>query len=220
MPLADDLGLIQSEGMRLAEAARKDPGRAVPQYPGWDLADLASHVASIHGRTVAICRDLPQKRISAPRLPDGTDPIDWYVANLQEMIKALATVDLAAASWAFGPNQVVGFWATRMLVETGVHRWDAEQAIGEPGALLGRVAEAGLDEFAVIWLAPLGDVQPLRLAATDLARTWTYGEGEPQNEVEGSASDIYLRLASRPSAVNLPDDWSAAVDSLAPPPKR
>ena len=83
---ADNLSLIDSEGMRLAAACRRDPERAVPQYPGWTLADLASHTASIHGRTSIICEDLPTGRISAPRLPDGMDPIDWCQQSLQEML--------------------------------------------------------------------------------------------------------------------------------------
>jgi hypothetical protein len=53
-----------------------------------------------------------------------------------------------------------------------------------------------------------------------MGRTWVYGDGEPAAEIEGTASDLYLRLVSRPSPVVLPDEWAAAVDGLAPPPKR
>jgi hypothetical protein len=37
--------------------------------------------------------------------------------------------------------------------------------------------------------------------------------------IEATASDLYLRLMSRPSPVVLPDEWAQAVDGLAPPPK-
>jgi hypothetical protein len=106
-----------------------------------------------------------------------------------------------------------------MVVEVGVHRWDAEQAFGEPSPLLDDVAIAGLDEYANMWFPRLEGVQALALTATDLARHWHYGDGDPGGTVEGTASDLYLRLMSRPSPVSLPQDWADAVDGLAPPPR-
>lgn len=217
---AENVSLIESQGRRLADAARRDPGAMVPQYPGWTLADLASHTASIHARTVLICRDVPSERISAPRLPEGKDPIDWCEETLVEMTRALSEADPTTPAWAFGPNQVLGFWETRMMIETEVHRWDAEQAFDEPESLHPRAAEAGLDEFSLLWLKQLGDVETLDVIATDLGRSWVYGPGTPTTAVSGVGSDLYLRLVSRPSAVTLPAEWADAVDSLAPPPKR
>lgn len=107
-----------------------------------------------------------------------------------------------------------------MVIETGVHRWDAYQAFGEEDRLTDLVARSGLDEFGDMWLRHLGDVQTLQVTATDMGRSWVYGEGEPAASVEGTASDLYLRLISRPSSVDLPGDWAEAVDGLAPPPKR
>ena len=107
-----------------------------------------------------------------------------------------------------------------MLVETGVHRWDAEQAFGDPGPLDVHVAESGLDEYGGLWHRPLGEVQTLTVTARDVGRSWTYGEGEPKAIVDGAASEIYLRLNSRPSTVVLPDDWASAVDAQPSPPKR
>jgi uncharacterized protein (TIGR03083 family) len=217
---AENLASIESEGRRLALAARRDPQRAVPQYPGWTLADLASHTASIHGRTAQICRELPSARVSAPRLPEGKDPIDWYEENLDDMLAVLTDADPEAECWGLVSNPSVGSWESRMVVETGVHRWDAYQAHGEEDRLTDLVARSGLDEFAELWLPYLGDVQTLAVTATDLDESWVYGEGDPGNSVEGTASDLFLRLMSRPSPVVLPDDWAAAVDGLSPPPKR
>lgn len=217
---AENLASIESEGRRLAEAARQDPGRAVPQYPGWNLADLASHTASIHGRTVLICRELPAERISAPRLPEGRDTLDWYEETLEEMLAELRATDPETPVWTFDDSGTLAFWEKRMTVETGVHRWDAQQALGEPEKLTDRVAVVGLEEYGAFWVGRLEKVQTLELAATDFGRSWVYGEGEPTARVEGTGSDLELRLMSRRSPVVLPDDWAAAVDGLAPPPKR
>ncbi len=217
---AENLASIESEGRRLVGYVRRDPDRAVPQYPDWTLRDLASHIASIHGRTIEIVNELPNERISSPHLPDGVDAADWAEEMLEGMLVALRTSDPDTPCWGFGPDPTVGFWERRMVIETGVHRWDAAQAFDEEDRLIDNVAGSGLDEFADMWLPHLGDVQTLLVTAADLQLDWTYGDGEPTAEVEGTGSDIYLRLVSRPSPVRLPDDWADAVDGLAPPPKR
>lgn len=107
-----------------------------------------------------------------------------------------------------------------MVIETGIHRWDAYQAFGEEDRLTDLVARTGLEEFPHMWLPQLGEVQTLQVTATDLGKTWVYGEGDPTASVEGTASNLYLRLVARPSPVEMPEDWSRAVDGLAPPPKR
>ncbi len=147
-------------------------------------------------------------------------PIDWYEETLDEMLAALTDADPDTECWGFGPDPNLGFWERRMVIETGVHRWDAYQAFAEEDRLTDLVARSGLDEFADMWLPHLGDVQTLRVTATDMDRSWVYGAGEPNTSIAGTASDVYLRLLSRPSPVELPDDWAAAVDGLAPPPKR
>ena len=216
---AENLAGIESEGRRLGLAARRDPHRSVPQYPGWTLADLVNLTASIHGRTAQICRELPAERISSPKLPEGTDPVDWYEETLDDMLAALTEADPASECWAFGPRPNVGFWERRMVIETGIHRWDAYQALGEEDRLTDLVARSGLDEVPDMWLRQAGDVQTLRATATDLEESWVFGQGDPTASVDGTASDLYLSIVSRPSLVDLPPDWAAAVRGLAPPPK-
>lgn len=220
MRSAENLAGIESEGRRLGQAARRDPDRAVPQYPDWTLADLASHTASIHGRTAQICRERPVERVSAPRLPEGRDPIDWYEETLDEMLEALRESDPDAACWGLVPESDIGFWERRMVVETGLHRWDAYQAFGEEDRLTDLVARSGLEEFGDLWLRHLGDVSALEVTAEDLDETWTYGASEPEERVVGAASDLFLRLMSRPSQVRFPEAWEKAVDGLGAPPKR
>jgi uncharacterized protein (TIGR03083 family) len=216
---AENLASIESEGRRLGQTARREPTRPVPQYPGWTLADLVAHTAAIHGRSAQICTELPTERISSPTLPEGAQVLDWYDETLDGLLNALTAADPVSPCWGFLPDSNVGFWERRMVVETGVHRWDAFQAFGEEDRLTDHVARTGLEEFGEMWLPRLGEIQPIRVTATDLDRTWTFGEG-PVAEVEGTASDLFLRLMARPSPVRLPDDWAAAVDDLDPPPKR
>jgi uncharacterized protein (TIGR03083 family) len=183
------------------------------------MTDLLSHLAWVHGRTTIICIDLAQERVSGPRMPMHSDVSRWFSETLESMLEALASTDHDAKVWGFGSETTVGWWQRRMLIETGVHRWDAEQAWGEEQPLLDAVAAAGLEEYPDMWLPRLDNVPTLGLDATDLDRSWVYGEGDPMARVEGTGSDLYLRLMSRPG-VELPDEWAAAVDDLEPPPKR
>jgi uncharacterized protein (TIGR03083 family) len=218
--MSANLESITSEGGRLVAAVGRDPARPVPQYPGWTLADLASHTGSVYARTVVVCRELPEERVRAPRLPDGTDPVDWLEETLAEMTAALRASDPSTRVWGFDPEwPTIGFWERRMVIETGVHRWDASDAFGEAEGLTRHVARTGLDEFAHMWLPRLGSVPTLDVVATDLGESWRYGTGDAVHRVEGTASDLYLRLMARRSPVELPAAWAAAVDGLPPPGK-
>jgi hypothetical protein len=106
-----------------------------------------------------------------------------------------------------------------MVVETGLHRWDAEQAFGEPGPLLDVVSLSGLDEFGDMWVPRVSEWPALEVKAVDLGREWFLGTGRPEATVSGTASDLYLRLMSRASAVELPERWATIVDALEPPPR-
>jgi hypothetical protein len=139
---------------------------------------------------------------------------------LEEMLAALTDADPQTPVWTFDDSGLLGFWEKRMVPETGVHRWDAEQVVGRLDPLTDRVALVGLEEFGDFWLRNLGDVQAMEVVATDLGRSWVYGNGDPTAVVEGSGSEVYLRLMQRPSSVVLPDDWAAAVDGLAKTVKR
>ena len=217
---AENLAGIRAGGERILALARRDPQRPVPQYPGWVMDDLAAHLGSIHARTTLICRELPVDRPSAPRPPEGTDVLDWYEDNLEGMLSALGAADPDTRVWGFWPEPTLGLWERRMVIETGVHRWDAEQAFGDPGVLTDLVALSGLNEFETMWLPRLGELPALEVKAVDLGRAWMFASGSPLRTVSGTASDLYLRLMSRPSRVELPLQWAVAVDALEPPPKR
>ncbi len=216
---AENLDVIRSEGERILVRAREDPARPIPQYPGWVMSDLVSHLGSIHGRTTLICRERPAERVPGPTLPEGVDVLDWYEANLEAMLTTLEEVDPDITVWGLWPNPSLGLWERRMVIETGIHRWDADRAFGDPGPLSELVALSGLNEFADMWLPRMGEMPVLEIRADDFGRSWVYGSGASVTKVSVTASDIFLRLMSRPSPVVLPDEWAGAVDALEPPRK-
>jgi uncharacterized protein (TIGR03083 family) len=216
---AEYLEAIRGESLRILELARRDRDRPVPQYPGWTMAELLSHVGSVLGRTTLICRERPTERISGPRPPEGSDVLAWYEAILAEMLSTLEESDPDTPVWGFWPGPCIGLWERRMVVETGLHRWDAEQAFGEPDPLLDVVSLSGLDEFTDMWVPRVSEWPALEVKAVDQGREWVLGAGMPEATVSGTASDLYLRLMSRVSAVELPERWATVVDALEPPPR-
>ena len=216
MSTSSNLALIEQEGRRIIAYARQDRERIVPQYPTWTLRDLAIHLASVHGRTAVICRTLPQKRVPSAQLPEGREPFEWAEEVLTDMVDSLGSAGLDTVVWGFGPDPTLRFWERRMVIETGVHRWDAQGALKSPDPLLPDVATHGLDEFPDMYLGRLGVVPTIELIATDLGRSWRYGPGEPSAVIEGTASELFLRLMSRPGTP-LPSDWEHAVDALGSP---
>lgn len=216
---AEYLEAIRSEGLRILELARRDPERAVPQYPDWVMSDLLTHVGSVFGRMTLICRQRPTERIPGPRPPEGADLFAWYETHLAEMLTTLEESDPDTAVWGFWPDPCIGLWERRMAVETGLHRWDSEQAFGEPGPLLDLEAVSGLDEYTDMWVPRMAALPALEARAVDLGREWVLGTGPPQATVSGTGSDLYLRLMSRASPVELPEEWAIAVDALEPAPR-
>jgi uncharacterized protein (TIGR03083 family) len=216
MKPGERIAAIEVEGRRIIDIARSEPDTQIPQYPSWTLRDLALHLAAIHGRTAEICSSLAQARIDTPELPSGMDAFEWAERTLEQLLGSLSAADPEAVVWTFGNDKRVRFWQRRMVVETGVHRWDAEGAVGTQAALRDLVATDGLDEFTDFYLGRLGPVPTIELVATDVDRCWRYGDGEPQATVRGTASDLFLRLMSRPGTA-LPAAWESAVDALASP---
>jgi uncharacterized protein (TIGR03083 family) len=219
MPATADLETIEREGRRIIGYGRRDPGRVVPQYPTWTLRDLIVHVAGVHGRTGVICETLSREQVPTTEPATGQDPFAWAEAQLERMLDGLHSADPEAEVWTFVDDPRLGFWSRRMIIETGVHRWDAQAALETPEPLLPLVAAHGLDEFPELYLPRLGQLPTVELKATDLGRSWHYGYGEPVAAIEGTASDLYLRLMQRPGAP-LPPGWEAAVDALGSPDRR
>ncbi len=215
----EDLAATEGEGRRIIEFGRRAPARKVSQYPTWTLRDLVIHVAGVHARTAMVCRTLSAERPPIPHLPAGADAFDWATEQLEQMLAAMRATDPDASAWTMVADPAVRFWGPRMVIETGVHRWDAQGALEEPEPLLPIVARHGLDEFADLYLPRLGELPAIELTATDLGRTWHFGTRAPVEPIEATASALFLRLMSRPGA-QLPAEWEAAVDALGSPADR
>ncbi len=168
----------------------------------WTLHDLGAHLgrSNLWAAVAVTEKRGDYKAPAAPREAASLGP--WFEETAATLLDALDT-DPATETWTFHPPHTVGFWQRRRCLETLVHRWDAEHAIGTAGPLDAALADEGVSEVFDT-LAPLraarGAKPPrhaLRLVATDTGSSWTYGPGAPVATLTGPAADLLLMLWGR-----------------------
>ncbi|MEU7317982.1 maleylpyruvate isomerase family mycothiol-dependent enzyme [Streptomyces sp. NPDC007083] len=191
----------------------RDVGAPVEHCGAWTLHDLAEHLGSSNLFAAAA---VTAQRGDHPATPAPRDPSElprWFEETSRTLLTALDT-DPAAPAWTFHPPGTVGFWQRRRALETLVHRWDAENALGAARPLDPELAGEGVAEVFDT-LAPRqvarGRAHPprsaLRLTATDLGTSWTYGPGAPVATLAGPADHLLLLLWGRMSHSSAAVTW-------------
>lgn len=183
----------------LAQAELTEP---VGACPGWTLRDLTEHLGSVHRWATEIVRaGEPRPEVEQRGI---VDLAGWFAEGAGQLLTTLEAADPSAECWSFTSDRTAGFWVRRQALETVVHRWDAERAIGEPGPVDAALAEVGVSEVVEL-MTPrqvrLGRIDPLPMAmelrATDTGRSWVLGDGEPLAQVDASAESLFLLLWHR-----------------------
>jgi len=150
---------IGHEAARLVAVARHGPLDApVPGCPGWDVSRLAGHVGRVHRwATASIVGRGEPDGTTLERPPKDDSVVDWAEGAIAPLLEALKTAPNPGV-WNFvGADDADGsFWARRMAVETAIHRWDVEDAIGGTGdtsPIDAALAAEGIEEELTL-LAP------------------------------------------------------------------
>ncbi|GGX96418.1 maleylpyruvate isomerase family mycothiol-dependent enzyme [Streptomyces minutiscleroticus] len=194
---------LRSELTAFRDCLSGDVTAPVEHCGDWTLYDLADHLgrenlwaatAVTHGHGDDASPAAPRERAALTR---------WFDTTSATLLRALDT-DPATEAWTFHPPHTVGFWQRRRCLETLVHRWDAQHALGTPEPLDAELAGEGIAEVFDT-MAPRQVVRgratvprvALRLTATDTGESWTYGPGAPVAVLSGTAEDLLLTLWGR-----------------------
>ena len=172
---------IELDGRRLIEVARSDLEAAVPTCGDWKLRDLAGHMGWVHGLVgsyVASRATEPLGKEQMPQVPDDDSVVDFAAASLGRLVDALASIEPETPVWNWSPRPDAGFYFRRMLHETSVHRWDAENAVGVTGPVDGEHGRDGVDEFFEFVLPNAQKRKRRDLPSGSLHLHRTDGEGE------------------------------------------
>ena len=185
---------------------------------------LAAHVGGLwHWASRQLRQTAPVDRPERPAAGDGA--LDWVEGGLSALLGVVRETDPQATAWNWTRSepQTAAFWVRRMTQETAMHRWDAQDAAGEPDPIVSWLAADGVEEVMTMWLpARRGrskeDVTgTAHLHATDVgadqpsewflqlgpagAMNYQHVHRKGDAALRGSASDILLRLWERRSQV-------------------
>ena len=213
MDLKTLLTAVEREGRALLAAAERDPSARIEHCPDWDASGLVDHIAGVWSFMAA------QIEAASPDKPTGPDPDDPSTASdrLSRLVALLASVEPATPCWNWCPKEgrTASWMVRRMAHENNIHRWDAENAVGNPDPLDADLAHDGVDEILdVSWRhlpsGPVGDYpsSTLHLHRTDGDGEWLLSSAGGQLVVghehakgdaaaRGTASDLNLLVWGR-----------------------
>ncbi|HYP24258.1 MAG TPA: maleylpyruvate isomerase family mycothiol-dependent enzyme [Actinomycetota bacterium] len=210
---------LRADGERMTLAVGRDLDAHVPTCPAWNVAKLTIHTGQ-HHRWVA---DAVRKRGEMPEDPPkpglrGDELVEWFREGWRDLADLLDTVGEDDPAWSWSGDNRAGFWKRRTALETLVHRWDAENAVGSAGALDPELAADGIDEALFVMTGEGGayDGVAFRMVVTtsDAGGPWTLelvdgrlprasrelATGDDVVTVSGTAGDVLLFLWGRHGA--------------------
>ena len=204
-----------------------DLSAAVEHCGRWTLYDLADHLGRGNLWAAVAVTD-KHGDYEAPAAPQDRAALTrWFGDTCGTLLAALDT-DPSASAWTIAPPPTVGFWQRRRCMETLIHRWDAEHALGVTGPVDPALAADGVAEV-VDTMAPrqvrLGRAtappHAIRLCAGDTGSSWVLGPGEPVATMDATAATLLLvlwgRLPADDPAVTWSGDQRRALASLSGP---
>ncbi|WP_034264270.1 maleylpyruvate isomerase family mycothiol-dependent enzyme [Actinospica robiniae] len=225
MDPAEFLVHLRRELQAFATCLCGDLSARVTTCGDWTLRDLAEHLGRSNEWVVAAVRE-GRGDYQAPEAP--TDPVElaaWFDRTGASLLEVLQQ-DPSQDAWTIYPPHTVGFWRRRRCLETLLHRWDAEHALGIDSGMDPELAGEGIAEV-IDTIAPrqiaLGraasPTTAVRLLATDTDASWVLGPGNPVATVASTAPNLLLmlwnRLSSGDPALGWEGDHAAGREVLS-----
>jgi len=231
--------VVDAEIGRLADVTSgADPATPVPTCPGWTLADLLQHTGEVYRWAATMVRDssserLPREKFDWEVPASPTDLPEWIADGADFVLSTFRSSNPSTAMWAWGWPKTAAFWPRRMVHEIGVHRADAELALGLVPAFEPEVAADGVGELLdnlphAEYFAPdvaklRGDGESIALRADDAGARWQIrllpdrfewarhdadaaGAAEGDVVVAASAGQLLLALYGRTDDVEVTGD--------------
>jgi uncharacterized protein (TIGR03083 family) len=214
---------LRVEGDLLAAAvAQAGPDAPVPTCPDWLVRDLVHHTGTVHRWAtdiVATPRATPPSddefAVILGPMPSDRALVDWFRDGHATLVDALRAAARDVDCWSFlAAPSPLAFWARRQDHETGMHRVDAQSAVGTIDSLPAAVAADGIDELLTCFVTRRGarlrsdTPRSLLVAPEDVDAAWrveiadavttTRGAAQPADcTIRGAATDLHRLLWNR-----------------------
>lgn len=207
---------VQIAGDRVAQAAEGKLSTEVPSCPGFTLERLIAHTGEF-ARWVAVMVETGQPAPPSEPKVEG-DVLETHRTEIAHLVEALRAKDPDAQTWTWSTGaDRARFWFRRAAQELTMHRWDVENAVGDPLPIDPTLAADGVDEMLTVFGAPnvvgfdtiakVFDAHaPVGLEATDTGDIWTFirdgdvfdfSASDPAVTAKGTASDLLLFIWGR-----------------------
>lgn len=185
----------------------------------WTLYDLADHVGNQNMWVVKAVTEGHGDHTGTPPPREPAALEAWFAGTAARLLETLDT-DPATPAWTFIAPHTVGFWQRRRALETLIHRWDAQCALGTPEPLDAALAADGVAEVIDTMLPRMiargrtaGPARAVTLTGSDAGASWVLGPGEPVAEIRGPVADLLLSLWGRLPADAPSLTWSGDVEA-------
>jgi len=247
--LADDLA-AETDELMLLLAPLDAAGWARPTpAPGWRVQEQIAHLAYFDEAAAQAASDpdaFQAELQAALEDPDGIterisrraremtsdDVLEWFIAARAEMVAMLLELDPSTRVPWYGPPMSVASSLTARIMETWAHGQDVADALGatrEPTRALRQVAHIGVRTFANSFATRGLDVPDAPVFVELRApggETWSWGDPDAADRVEGDALDFALVVTQRRHVDDTDLDitgsvasqWMAIAQAFAGPP--
>jgi uncharacterized protein (TIGR03083 family) len=216
----DHLAALRDELVNFQTCLSADLSAPVVHCGGWTLRDLAEHLGQENLWAAAA---VIQRHGDYQPPPAPAEIASWFADTARVLVDALS-IDPSTPAWTLAPPPTVAFWRRRRCLETLVHRWDAQHALGIPGQLEPVLCGDGIAEVLEMFvprqvrLGRAAEPQAaVRFVATDLDSSWVLGPGEPVATLSGTAQQLMLALWNRVPWTRLAGDYETARAVLPGP---
>jgi len=149
--------LLDADTERLLAAAARDLGASVAPCPGWTVADVVDHVASVYEHKIRVMAENAWPSPWPPETVDARPALHRLADAKAGLFAEFANHQLDETTTTFSAaDSTIGFWLRRMALEVAVHRYDAEVAVAVPTPVPTPVPDDlaldGIDEILEVML--------------------------------------------------------------------
>lgn len=145
--MVDYLDALRRDGEAMLHLAGRSMEALVPTCPGWSVLDLLAHVLRVYRYAARQART--EQRLPGDDTVLAPEAVPAAIADAHaELLLVLSELDPEAPAWNSIPDapDLAGYWRRRMAIETALHRWDVENAVGTPEPIDPALACEGVDE--------------------------------------------------------------------------
>ena len=198
---------------------------------GWDIEKLLTHLSFGLGVCYPIAASAPPETESelvfanadrSATTAVGLEALDTFRTNIFSCLELLGSMEPDKPCWTYSGPGTVSFWIRRAAVETTIHRYDAECALGlTPDVPSPERLRDGIDEtldfaFELACTKIGAPESTLHIAADDITLHRSIGNGDPSVTLTGEGHAMLLSLWGRPQSghIGLNGDEDSAADWL------